>query len=182
MQFKPEKSNYGYTLFEALTIVVILGIFSAIAAPSWLAFLNRQRLNVAQAEALSIMREAQANAKKEKRVWEACFRQNEAEKKVEWSVHPMTDSGGAICGNARWQNLIGSDANKIEIDSSRSTPRSSSKVYPVRFNHKGRSHGSLGRVTFMTPNSNNNRVRRCVWISTLLGALRTDRDRGCDGD
>ena len=162
--------------------MAILGILSAIAAPSWLAFLSRQRLNVAQAEALSIMRDAQANAKREKRVWEACFRQNQPEKKVEWSVHPMIDSAGEMCANARWQDLIGSDANKIEIDSSLSTPRSSSKVYRVRFNHKGRVHGLLGKVTFMTANSRNNSARRCVLISTLLGVLRTDRDRGCNGD
>lgn len=188
MQFRSFKSSHGYTILEVLISVVIVGILCAIAAPSWQAFLTRQRLNAAQSEALAIMRDVQANAKREKRVWETCFRQNNSESKVQWSVHPAPQSGEAICTNARWQNLTGADADKITIDmtsASRSTlyphPQTST-VYRLQFNHKGWVNGQMGRITFTTRNQTNNSPRRCVVVSTLLGVLRTAQDRQCRSD
>lgn len=184
MRLPSEKSTGGYTLLEAVIIVAVIGILSAIAAPSWLGFIARLRLNAAQAEALSIMREAQAGAKREKRVWEACFRQNETEKKVQWSVHPEASSSGVFCANARWQNLIASDADKIAIATSgnaRSTLLDRNNMYRIQFNHKGRVHGQLGKITFIARNQNNG-SKRCVVVATLLGAIRTAGNNECNGD
>jgi type II secretory pathway pseudopilin PulG len=182
MLFQSKKSERGYTLLEILIIAAIIGILCAIAAPSWLGFLARLSLNAAQAEALTIIRDAQAKAKLQKRVWEACFWQNDSERKVQWSVHPTPQSEGNICTNAKWQNLLRADADKIAIDSNRSTLQNNNNIYRVRFNHKGWVHGQLGRMTFMARNQNGSRSRRCVFVSTLLGATRTTQDRGCDGD
>lgn len=184
MQFGSKKSNRGYTLIEVLVIVVVVAVISAIAAPSWLGFLTRQRLNAAQAEALAVMRAAQINAKREKRVWEACFWQNSTEKKVQWSAHPAPSTNSQFCTNARWQNLIGADNAQVVIDttsSSKSTLIDRNNIYRVQFNDKGRVHGQLGKITFTVPNQNNG-LKRCVYVSTLLGAMRTDSDRGCRGD
>lgn len=177
MQLRSSKSTQGYTLLEVVIIVVVIGILSAIAAPSWLAFLTRLRLNAAQAEALAVMREAQAGAKRQKRVWEACFQQNNTENKVQWSVHPFKEDG-EICENATWQNLIGSDANKIAIDSNGSTLYNKNNIYRLQFNHKGWVNGQLGKITFMPPNQPNG-SKRCVYASTLLGAMRTAQNREC---
>lgn len=182
MLFQAKKSDGGYTLLEVLIIAAIIGILSAIAAPSWLGFLTRLSLNAAQAEALTIMRDAQGKAKLQKRVWEACFWQNDSDRKVQWSVHPVSQSSGDICTNARWQNLIRSDADKIAIDinsSARATLFNRNNIYRVQFNHKGWVNGQLGKITFTTRNQTNNSPRRCVVVSTLLGALRTAQDREC---
>ena len=184
MRHSLEKSTGGYTLLETVMIVAIVGILCAIAAPSWLGFITRLRLNAAQAEALSVMREAQAGAKREKRVWEACFRQNEIEKKVQWSVHREPSSNEAFCANARWQNLIASDADKIAIATSgnaRSTLLARNNMYRVQFNHKGRVNGQLGKITFIARNQNNG-SKRCVVVATLLGAIRTAGNNECNGD
>ncbi|MCJ8279579.1 MAG: prepilin-type N-terminal cleavage/methylation domain-containing protein, partial [Rivularia sp. ALOHA_DT_140] len=37
----------GFTLIEVLVVIAMVGILSAIAAPSWLGFVARQRLNKA---------------------------------------------------------------------------------------------------------------------------------------
>ena len=184
MRLRSEKSTGGYTLLEAVIIVAVIGILSAIAAPSWLGFMIRLRLNAAQSEALSVMREAQAGAKREKRVWEACFRQNETERKVQWSAHPESQSSGVFCSNARWQNLIGSDADKIAIattGNAHTTLLDRNDVYRVQFNHKGRVHGQLGKITFIARNQNNG-SKRCVVVATLLGAIRTVANNDCNGD
>lgn len=183
MQYPSDKSSGGYTLLETVTTVVVIGVLSAIATPTWLAFLTRLRLNAAQAEALTIMREAQVNAKREKRIWEACFYQNESEKKVQWSVSPFKE-GGDICQNAIWQNLIGSDADKIVIDmdmasASHSTLYNKNNIYRVQFNHKGCTNGQLGKITFMAPNQSIS-SKRCVVVSTLLGAIRSAQNQQCN--
>jgi Tfp pilus assembly protein FimT len=187
MELGSEKSHQGYTFVEFVAIIVIIGILSAIAAPSWLGFLTAQRLNAAQAQALSIMREAQASAKREKRVWEACFRQNATEKKVQWSAHPVPASGGGMCANARWQNLIESDGDQIAIATSgtaRSTLFNRNNIYRIQFGYKGRVNGQLGKITFIAANqTNQNRgSKRCVVVSTLLGAIRTAGNNECNGD
>jgi type II secretory pathway pseudopilin PulG len=61
------KNEAGYTLIELLIIVLILGIFASIAAPSWLAFINRQRVRTVNDRVLQTLRSAQSEAKRSKR-------------------------------------------------------------------------------------------------------------------
>ena len=44
-QSEAPQKNRGFTLIELLVVIIIIGALSAIAAPSWLAFINRQRVN-----------------------------------------------------------------------------------------------------------------------------------------
>ncbi len=55
-----ESNNRGFTLLEVLVVALIAGILAGIAAPGWLTFMNRQRVNGAQTEILQYMREAQS--------------------------------------------------------------------------------------------------------------------------
>jgi type II secretory pathway pseudopilin PulG len=61
------KSEAGFTIIELLIIVLILGIFASIAAPSWLAFINRQRVRTVNDRVLQSLRTAQSEAKRSKR-------------------------------------------------------------------------------------------------------------------
>lgn len=63
----PLKSNAGFTFIEVIVVTLMLGILSAIAGPSWLAFVNNQRLSAANDRVLQSVRNAQSEAKRTKR-------------------------------------------------------------------------------------------------------------------
>lgn len=178
------KQAAGFTIIEMIVIVVIIGVLSAIAAPSWLAFLTRQRLNAAQAEAIGALREAQANAKREKRTWQACFQDNGT--KVRWAVRARPITGGQDSCNTvpdgLWQNLTTSDADVIAIDNTRSTAalQRPSGYYRIEFQDRGllNKDQPLGTITFI-PRGQSNSQGRCVAIDTILGAMRAGAGNEC---
>jgi len=61
------KGDKGFTILELLVIVLVLGILSSIAAPSWLAFINRQRVRTVNDRVFQSLRTAQSEAKRSKR-------------------------------------------------------------------------------------------------------------------
>lgn len=173
MKSQTSSLNSGFTIVELLVVIVAIAILAAIANPTWQVILKRQRLNSAQAEALNIIRQAQYKAKSEKRVWEASFRKSD--RYIQWSVHPATDTET----NRTWNYLLSENSDQIDIDQTKTTLRHSDGSYNIQFQYKGRVNGQLGRITFMSPGANDRAIRRCVFVSTLLGAMRTDSDRGC---
>jgi len=145
----------------------MIGILAAIAAPSWTQFLNRQRLNTAQNQVYRAMQEAKSTAKKEKVTWQASFRENLVNGKsvVQWSVHRASQSPAT----AIWQNLpIG-----VRLDQE-TTLLQSDGVRLIRFNDYGSTVSQLGRLTLS--NQSGGKAKRCVFVSTLLGALRTAKE------
>jgi type II secretory pathway pseudopilin PulG len=56
------RNNEGFTLIETLIIVIIIGILSAIVAPSFLGMLNRNKVNAALVQVRGTLQEAQREA------------------------------------------------------------------------------------------------------------------------
>ncbi|WP_017651773.1 GspH/FimT family pseudopilin [Fortiea contorta] len=163
-------SSSGFTLLEILVIVILLGILSAIAIPNWLAFVDIQRLNTAQDKIYVAMRQAQTQAIKEKLNWQVSFR--EQNNTLQWSVHRATVNASS----SDWNNL---DSN-IRLDSE-TTLRLSNGISKVQFNYKGHPQ-ELRRITLYS--TYGGKTKRCVYISTLIGAIRRGREqtRPKDGD
>lgn len=167
------RSNHGFTLIEAIIVIFIIGILSAIAVPNWLALLNAQRLNAAQDQVYRAMHEAQSNAKRDKLTWQTSFQQvNVAGKNViQWVVHPAS----VTPTTANWNNL----EPNIRLDDE-TTLQNSDGVRRVQFDYQGNvvlnpnQNLGLGRITLSI--TNGGKVKRCVFVSTMLGALRPAKE------
>ena len=59
-------NNSGFTLIEMLVVIIMVGILSAIAVPSWLSFVERQRLSKSADQVLQAVNTAQSTAKRTK--------------------------------------------------------------------------------------------------------------------
>ncbi|QIR40371.1 type II secretion system protein [Tolypothrix sp. PCC 7910] len=158
-------SNSGFTLMETLVIVVVIGILSAIAAPTWVSFVNNQRLNTSQNQVYQAFRQAQSQAKKEKLTWNASFREHNGI--VQWAVHPATVSAAS----ANWNEL---DRNVL-LDSE-TTLSLSNGIRQIQFDHTGSvKQPPLGRITLSSKYGG--KAKRCVIVSTILGAIRTSKEQ-----
>ncbi len=154
----------GFTLLETTVLVVLIGILFAIMAPAWNSFMTRVRLSNAQSTVLQAMRSAQGTAKRNHLGWQASFR--ELNGSVQWAIHPSSTSPLA----AQWNSLD----PEILIDSETSL-QAASGIYRIRFDDRGNINGQLGRLTLSS--KIDARAKRCVIVSTLLGAIRTGENR-----
>jgi type II secretory pathway pseudopilin PulG len=177
----------GFTMIEALIILLIIGIFSAIVGPSWLMFINNQRLKLSLDRAYWAMELAQSNAKRDKIAWQASFK--EVEENVQVAVH-QADIAPAQVPAHQWKNL----EPQIQIDTDETTvlqvnesnqQKQNGTIRRVMFNYRGcpvsrsdhdctqTSIAAKGTLTLYHPNLTNS--QRCIIISTLLGHKRTSK-------
>lgn len=173
----------GFTLIETLIVITMVGVLAAIAAPSWVAFIDKQRLNTAQDQVLRVMREAQLQAKNQKSCWEVSFRDNGT--KVQWSTHlpsAVSDncSTTAVASSWIWNDLLEEKANRIAIDTTTTLSSSNQPTgaYGIQFQFNGWVNGLPRKITLKTRNSSSS-IKRCVIVSTILGAMRTAQDNDC---
>ena len=68
------RSDRGFTMIELIVVVLMIAILSAIAAPGWLTFVNRQRVSKVNDVVLSSLQEAQREAKRTKQKYSVSFR------------------------------------------------------------------------------------------------------------
>jgi prepilin-type N-terminal cleavage/methylation domain-containing protein len=203
------QSSDGFTLLEVLVTVLIIGILSAIAAPSWLAFTDRQRLGKVNDEVFAAIQEAQRQAKTTKRSYSIWFRENSGN--AEYSIIPTKkpdNTDYAATDISGWKplggevgvksgkfllrtNMTANDtAGLITTSNSLATPRK------ITFDYLGLlSEANLGtaptgsndppglRIVVAIPDAPNSTTpgatKRCIIIQTLLGGMRTAKDEKC---
>ncbi|MGK7919266.1 MAG: Tfp pilus assembly protein FimT/FimU [Trichodesmium sp.] len=160
-----KQKDRGYSLTELTIVVLIIGILAAIIAPGWLGFINIQRLRTSNDRIYQAMKTARSNAIRDKITWQASFRQQD--EIAQWAVHPESLNAQ----NANWQNLESS----VKIDNETTMLQdSSTEIWRIKFNYKGHPN-SVRRIT-VSPHSGGT-AKRCVFVSTLLGAMRTSKNQ-----
>ncbi|MCM0591811.1 MAG: type II secretion system protein [Gloeotrichia echinulata IR180] len=186
-------SNTGFALVEILVVTLIIGLLGLIALPQWMAFVDVRRLNSSQYEIYRAMREAQSQASKEKLTWQVSIREQNGI--VQWVIHPAEKGifiPNYVSNNDKiWDSVepnvrIVQDKNQKGKNETTFPKQLSQQVWRVLFNYQGcpvyevgdectkTALRTLGQITFYSQNAG--KARRCVYVSTVLGAMRTGKE------
>jgi Tfp pilus assembly protein FimT len=157
----PAAKNTGFTLFETLILVAMIGILAAIATPSFLGLRERNQVVTVQQMLYQAIRSTQREAMQYREERQFSLRQQGDQ--LEWSSHPRSISPVQV---THWESLPAG----VVLSEKDNTLAEASGIHYVRFNFHGDVQYRLGTVTLTGANSG--RVERCVIISTLIGAMR----------
>ncbi|MEG5160826.1 transcriptional regulator [Microcoleus sp. AT3-A2] len=175
-------------------MILIIGIFCAIVAPSWLMFINNHRLKLSLDRAYWAMELARSNAKRDKTSWQASFKQ--VGENVQVAIHKSDISPAQVPAN-QWKSL----ESQIQINTNDTTllpindqneHKENGTIRRAMFNFQGcpvykisdecglTNHRAKGNLTLSHPNLKNG--DRCVIISTILGHTRTSKRQSKPND
>jgi prepilin-type N-terminal cleavage/methylation domain-containing protein len=186
------QSNAGFTLIEFLVVVIIIAVLSAIAAPGWLGFVSQRRVNAANETILRSVQQAQSEAKKTKQSYSVSLlvpsSSDDVPKiAVSQGSDPPADTsplwksvGEGIRPGQIWlgtnvtsSNTVGNNLDQVPSDDP-------TKI--ITFDYMGTVPPTAARsiivVGVPAPGNSSNPVpqtRRCVEVTTLLGAIRGGR-------
>lgn len=144
--FNARNNSQGFTLIETMIIVVIIGILSAIAGPSFLGMLNKARVNSALSEIQGILQQAQREAMRKSK---ACT----------VTLNPTN-------------NAISSDCSVTGVPTLNSNIVMAANEKSFKFSYRGTITLS-DAGTIVLSSKDNPSVKKCLVISHPLGIIRT---------
>lgn len=161
-------STDGFTLIELIVVIVMIGVLFAIGTPSWVSFLNNQRVGSARDEIMQTLRQTQAEAIRTRR-----------EKTVTLNT---TANPPQITGFQGQTVPLGQGKFTAGMIGVQITPATGTSI---RFSSTGALNvtnppGDVP-ITITVSAPANGGARRCLVIETLLGSMRslTKGETGC---
>ena len=184
MRHTRRKSSTGFTLIEILVVLIIIGVLFAIAAPSWTALMNRQRVGTVREQAVQVIREAQNKARLTRVPQAIVFDNNNNDGTiapraaiVARSLNLTTDKIDKSIINIatinNWQTLGGGDVKGGGIDFF-------AGVGQLVFDGNGAidEQTTIPFVVKVKPRNASAQTYRCAVVQTLLGSIRlTDGEK-----
>ncbi|MCC5659721.1 prepilin-type N-terminal cleavage/methylation domain-containing protein [Nostoc sp. XA010] len=129
------QQDAGFSLLELIAVMVIIGILSAIAAPGWAAFVNRQRVNKANDAVLAALQEAQREAKNKKLSYSVSFRKNSTTQEVAiYSTKKSDGSNLPFAEISTWKPLgadVGANSDRFLLGANLSGENTANTVVPL---------------------------------------------------
>jgi len=180
------KGDGGFTILELIVVMLVLGLLSAIAAPSWLAFINRQRVRTVNDRVLQTLRSAQSEAKRSKR-----------DIIITFDPTPNTDQPTAIINTDPPQSIPlqtvtfngGGEIKRGTIALTVNKPAlAPGPPNSIVFDYQG--NLTTGTTPFVVtvapldksvPLGPDTKGKQCVIVETLLGGMRTDEGKFTPG-
>jgi len=185
-----KKNDAGFTMIELMIIVLIVGIFASIAAPSWLGFINRQRVRTVNDRVFQSLRLAQSEAKRTKSDIKITFSAATVDPPTA-TIDTDTPTINATTGlpNPPIQTLTfdaGGEIKKGQIKLSAAscpagvcTPAATSLIFSYNgiIDPNNLNNPKLPFVVTVSPVNDN--TKQCVIVETLLGGMRTAEGADC---
>ncbi|MEG4252618.1 GspH/FimT family pseudopilin [Microcoleus sp. Pol10D4] len=167
------KGDQGFTLLEVLVIALIIGILSSIAAPSWLAFINRQRVRTVNDRVFQSLRLAQSEAKRTKSSVTVRFDTTLDPPTVTF-LPPLATGGSTQTLDGGGEIPPGTIALTVNTPAPTTPPNS------IVFDYQGNPSTTPFVVTVAPANAPNSSTRQCARVETLIGGMRTAEGTECN--
>jgi type II secretory pathway pseudopilin PulG len=184
-------------LIEMIIVIFMIGILSAIVAPSWLGFVNRQKLNKASDSIYSALKSAQSEAKAKKLNYSASFRvTNNVVEYIVYSGTTAPASGwtslsSAIGLNARdvlfYSNLTAVNTATADKKIVQTTSGSATVTFDYLGALANKTNNTIPDMPLkvmvappVTGGTAAGTQKRCIIIEGLIAGMRLDKDAGCN--
>jgi prepilin-type N-terminal cleavage/methylation domain-containing protein len=174
------QSDAGFTILEVIAVVVIIGVLGAMAAPGWLAFMNRQRASAVKEELQQAIRTAQSEAKQRRRSLSIEFHPSD---EIDEEIPAYTLNGfqqilgqGEISAGAI--ELVAIDANDDDVSQLVFRSDGSLAVEDSDYDAPNRAPSLPVTISIESPAGSNSKT--CLMIESLLGSIDSGSGAECN--